>query len=118
VKVSKKETHTNEEAFVQKVAKNYTLDIDGDLSITVTGKVTFKSAGDMKLETGGKLSTQGMNISNKATSDLKNEAMNVTNKASVNLTSEGAMVASKASGMHNVEASGILTVKGTLVKIN
>jgi hypothetical protein len=49
---------------------------------------------------------------------VKAEAMNITNKASVNLNSEGAMVATKASGMHNVEASGILTVKGSLVKIN
>ncbi|MEA2414991.1 MAG: type secretion system secreted protein VgrG [Thermoanaerobaculia bacterium] len=126
VKVTKKETHTNEDEFVQKVTKNYTLTIDGDLAITVTGKVTFKSTGDMLLQSTGKLdakatgdlSTTGMNITNKATTDLKNEAMNVTNKASVNLSNEGAMVASKASGMHNVEASGILTVKGSLVKIN
>jgi type VI secretion system secreted protein VgrG len=126
VKVTKKETHTNEDEFVQKVTKNYTLTIDGDLAITVTGKVTFKSTGDMLLQSSGKLdakatgdlSTTGMNITNKATTDLKNEAMNVTNKASVNLSNEGAMVASKASGMHNVEASGILTLKGSLVKIN
>ncbi|HEV7485309.1 MAG TPA: type VI secretion system tip protein TssI/VgrG [Thermoanaerobaculia bacterium] len=126
VKVTKKETHTNEDEFVQKVTKNYTLTIDGDLAITVTGKVTFKSTGDMLLQSSGKLdakatgdlSTTGMNITNKATTDLKNEAMNVTNKASLNLNNEGAMVASKASGMHNVEASGILTVKGSLVKIN
>ena len=126
VKVTKKETHTNQDEFVQNVTKNYTLTIDGDLAITVKGKVTFKSTGDMTLETSGKLTakatgdlaTQGMNISNKATTDLKNEAMNVTNSASVNLKNEGAMIASKASGMHNVEASGILTVKGSLVKIN
>jgi type VI secretion system secreted protein VgrG len=126
VKVTKKETHTNEDEFVQKVTKNYTLTIDGDLAITVTGKVTFKSTGDMLLQSTGNLdakatgdlSTTGMNITNKATTDLKNEAMNVTNKASLNLSNEGAMVASKASGMHNVEASGILTVKGSLVKIN
>ena len=126
LKVTKKETHTNEDEFEQKVTKNYTLKIDGDLAITVTGKVTFKSTGDMLLQSTGKLdakatgdlSTTGMNITNKATTDLKNEAMNVTNKASLNLNNEGAMVASKASGMHSVEASGILTVKGSLVKIN
>jgi type VI secretion system secreted protein VgrG len=126
LKVTKKETHTSEDEFVHNVTKNYTLEIDGDLSITVAGKVTFKSTGDMTLETSGKLTakatgdllTQGMNITNTATTDLKNEAMNVTNKASVNLTNEGAMVKSNASGMHNVEASGILTVKGSLVKIN
>jgi len=126
LKVTKKETHTSEDEFVHNVTKNYTLKIDGDLSITVAGKVTFKSTGDMTLETSGKLTakatgdliTQGMNIKNTATTDLKNEAMNVTNSASVNLTNEGAMIKSAASGMHNVEASGILTVKGSLVKIN
>ena len=126
LKVTKKETHTSEDEFVHNVTKNYTLKIDGDLSITVAGKVTFKSTGDMTLETSGKLTakatgdlaTSGMNITSKATTDLKNEAMNVTNKASVNLTNEGAMVTNKASGMHTVEAGGILTVKGSLVKIN
>jgi hypothetical protein len=36
----------------------------------------------------------------------------------VNLTNQGAMISSKADGMHTVEASGIMTVKGALVKIN
>lgn len=124
--VTKAETHTNQDAFDQKVAKDYTLAIDGNLSIKVTGKVTIQSTQDMVLQSSAKLTakaagalaTQGMSISNQATTDLKNEAMNLTNKASVNLQSEGAMVSSKASAMHNVEASGILTVKGALVKIN
>jgi type VI secretion system secreted protein VgrG len=126
VKVTKKETHTNEDEFVQNVTKNYTLKIDGDLAITVTGKVTFKSTGDMLLQTSGALTAkatsdflaQGMNVTAKATSDATVQGMNVNNKASVNLNNEGAMIASKASGMHSVEASGILTVKGSLVKIN
>ncbi|HEX9983261.1 MAG TPA: type VI secretion system tip protein TssI/VgrG [Thermoanaerobaculia bacterium] len=124
--VTKAETHTSKDNFTHNVTKKYVLKVDGDLEITVGGKVTFKSTGDMTLETSGKLTakatgdlaTQGMNISNKATTELKNEGMNVTNKASASLTNEGAMVTSKASGMHSVEASGILTVKGSLVKIN
>jgi type VI secretion system secreted protein VgrG len=126
VKVTKAETHTNEDNFDQKVTKNYTLKVNGDLTIQVTGKVTVKSGQDMLLQSSAKLTakatgdlaTQGMNISNKATTDLKNEAMNVTNKASMNLNNEGTMVKNKASGMHDVEAGGILTVKGSLVKIN
>lgn len=126
VTITKKETHTNKDEFEQKVTKNYTLKIDGDLAITVAGKITIKSTGDMALESSANLTakatsdlkTQGMNITNKATTDLKNEAMNVTNKASVNMTNEGAMATTKASGMHTVEAGGILTVKGSLVKIN
>jgi type VI secretion system secreted protein VgrG len=126
VKVTKAETHTNEDAFTQKVTKDYTLKVSGDLTIDVTGSVTIKSGKDMTLQSGAGITIKatndvkvsGMNINHKATTEVKNEGMNVTNKASVNLNSEGAMVATKASGMHNVEASGVLTVKGSLVKIN
>ncbi len=126
VTVTKKETHTNKDEFEQKVTKNYTLTIDGDLAITVKGTVTFKSTGDMTLQTSGKLTEKatgdvavsGANITNKATTDFKAEATNITNKASLNLNGEGTMVKTKSSGMHNVEAGGILTVKGSLVKIN
>jgi type VI secretion system secreted protein VgrG len=126
VSVTKAETHTNKDAFTQKVTKDYSLTVDGDLTINVTGKVTFKSTGDMLLQTSGGLTAkatadflaQGMNVTAKATSDATVQGMNVNNKASVNLSNEGAMIASKASGMHSVEASGILTVKGSLVKIN
>jgi type VI secretion system secreted protein VgrG len=126
VKVTKAETHTNEDAFTHNVTKDYTLKIDGNLTINVTGSVTFKSGQDMLLQSSAGLTAkatgdalvQGMNVTNKATTEVKSEGMNVTNKASMNLNSEGAMVATKASGMHNVEASGILTVKGSLVKIN
>lgn len=126
VTVTKAETHTSQDNFDHKVVKNYTLKVDGNLSIEVTGTVTIKSMQDMLLDSKAKLTakavadlaTQGLNISNKATVDLKNEALNVTNKASVNLNNEGTMVTSKASAMHNVEAGGILTAKGALVKIN
>jgi type VI secretion system secreted protein VgrG len=126
VSVTKAETHTNKDAFTQKVTKDYSLTVDGDLTINVTGKVTFKSTGDMLLQTSGGLTAkaaadflaQGMNVTAKATTDATVQGMNVNNKASVNLNNEGAMIASKASGMHSVEASGILTVKGSLVKIN
>lgn len=126
VTVTKAETHTNQDDFDHKVAKNYTLKVDGNLLIEVLGTVTIKSTQDMLLDSKAKLTakavadlaTQGLNISNKATVDLKNEALNVTNKASVNLNNEGTMVTSKASAMHNVEAGGILTAKGALVKIN
>lgn len=126
VKVTKAETHTNEDAFTQDVTKDYKLTVSGNLTIDVTGTVTIKSGKDMLLQSGagltakatGDVLVQGMNVNNKATTEVKSEGMNITNKASVNLNSEGAMVATKASGMHNVEASGILTVKGSLVKIN
>ncbi|MEA2239126.1 MAG: type secretion system secreted protein VgrG [Thermoanaerobaculia bacterium] len=126
VTVTKAETHTSKDDYTHNVTKNFTLKVDGDLTIDVTGKVTIKSGQDMIIQSGTSISikaatdvnVQGLNITSKATSDLKNQGLNVTNKASVNLTNQGAMISSKADGMHTVEASGILTVKGALVKIN
>jgi len=126
VKVTKAETHTNEDAFTQKVTKDFTLNVDGNLTIDVKGTVTIKSAKDMTLQSSMGLTAkatndvlvQGMNVNNKATTEVKSEGMNVTHSASANLKGEGAMIAIKASGMSNVEAGGILTVKGSLVKIN
>ncbi|HWS71630.1 MAG TPA: type VI secretion system tip protein TssI/VgrG, partial [Thermoanaerobaculia bacterium] len=126
VTVTKAETHTNEDDFTQKVTKNHTLKVTGDLTIDVTGSVTIKSGAAMTLQSGAGLTikatadvaVQGMNISNKASVDFKAEGLNVTNKASVNMTSQGTIVKSTADAMNTVEASGMLTVKGALVKIN
>jgi type VI secretion system secreted protein VgrG len=118
ITVTKAETHTSKDDYTHKVTKNFTLKVDGDLTIDVTGNVTIKSGAALTIKATGDVTVQGMNITSKATSDLKNQALNVTNKASVNLTNQGAMISSKADGVHTVEASGILTVKGALVKIN
>jgi len=108
------------------VTKDYTLTVKGNLVIDVTGTVTIKSGKDMTLQSSmgitakatNDVMVQGNNVTNKASMDATVQGMNVNNKASVNLNNDGAMIASKSSGMHNVEASGILTVKGSLVKIN
>lgn len=126
VKVTKAETHTSEDHFDHSVTKNYTLKVDGNLSIEVSGTVTIKSTKDMSLTSSAKLSAkatsdlsiEGMSIKNKASTDFKVDAMNITNKASLGVNNEGTTMNSKASGMHTVESSGILTVKGSLVKIN
>jgi len=126
VTVTGAETHTNKDAYTQKVTSDYTLKVSGNLTIDVTGTVTIKSGSDMTLQSTAGITQKatadvaisGMNIKNTATTEVKNVGMNITNNASANLNSQGAMVATKASGMHNVEASGILTVKGSLVKIN
>jgi type VI secretion system secreted protein VgrG len=126
ITITKKETHTSKDEFAHTVTKDYTLKIDGNLSITVAGTVTIKSTKDMTLQSSAALTAkatndvlvQGMNVTNKATTDVKLQGSNVTSKADLNLTSEGTIVKTKASGMHNVEADGILTVKGSLVKIN
>jgi len=126
VTVTKAETHASKDDYTHTVSKNFTLKVTGDLLLDVTGNVTIKGGQSVTLQAGtgitikatGDVAVQGMNISNKATAALKNEGMNVTNKATVNLSNEGVMVSSKADGLHTVEASGILTVKGALVKIN
>jgi len=126
VKVTKAETHTNEDAFTQTVTKDYSLTVDGNLTIDVTGTVTIKSGKDMTIQSSmgitekatNDVKIEGMNVNAKATTEVKCEGMNITNKASVNLNGEGAMMNMKASGMGTVEASGILTVKGAMVKIN
>ena len=126
VTVIKAETHTNDKTFTQTVAKDYTLTVDGNLTINVKGSVTIKSGRDMLMQSGraltakaaADLETEATNVSHKASANLKNEGLNITNKAGVNLSSEAAMVSTKGSGMHNLEAGGILTVRGALVKIN
>jgi type VI secretion system secreted protein VgrG len=126
VTVTKAETHASKDDYTHTVSKNFTLKVTGDLLLDVTGNVTIKAGQSVTLQAGtgitikatGDVAVQGMNISNKATAALKNEGLNVTNKATVNLSNEGVMVSSKADGLHTVEASGILTVKGALVKIN
>lgn len=118
VTVTKAETHTSK--------ANYTLKVAGDLTIDVTGKVTIKSGKDLTIQSGanivisatGDVAIKGKNIASTASAKLTNQGMSVTNKGTTSLTNQAPTVTNKADGMHTVEAGGILTVKGSLVKIN
>jgi type VI secretion system secreted protein VgrG len=99
------ETHTDKANFTHEVTGNYELKVKGNLTIDVTGKVTIKAGQDM-------INQAGMNMTNKA-------GMSMTNKAEMSMTNEaGLSLSSKGNASQTVESSGIVTVKGTMVKIN
>jgi len=87
--ITGKEAHTNKAAFEQDVSGNFTLSISGNLTIEATGSVSIKS---------------GTAFTNKAGTSLTNEA--------------GTSLTNKGGASQTVESSGILTLKGSLVKIN
>ncbi|MCB9761309.1 MAG: type VI secretion system tip protein VgrG [Alphaproteobacteria bacterium] len=123
------EKHTNQDTFTHEVAKDYNLNVDGNLTIAVIGNLKILADGDVQIEAGKNITQKAkmdisaeatMNISNKATMNLTNEAnVSMTNKAKVSMTNDGGInMTSKASAMQTVDGGGMLTLKGGLVKIN
>lgn len=136
VEVKDDETHNSQAKFTHDVTGDYKLTVGGDMTVEVTGSLTIK-AKDVTI----KATSQGVtieapqNVSVKATQNVELEATSQLNmkgtagaklespakidvKASAQLNCEGAMANFKATGMGEVSAGGILTVKGSLVKIN
>jgi type VI secretion system secreted protein VgrG len=127
VKVKGDETHTNEAKFTHTVDGDYALTVKGKMSIDVTGgltitaqKITIKSeSGEISVESATDLKLKG-------TKDLKAEGGVNFSAKGTQTKIEGAaqldiaapMANFKASGMGEVSAGGILTVKGGIVKIN
>lgn len=107
------ETHTNKADFTQNVTGNFTLKVSGNLSIDVSGSVSIKSGTSFDIQAGTALSSKsGTSLTNEAGTALTNKAgTSMSNEANVSITS-------KANASHDVESSGILTLKGSLVKIN
>lgn len=107
------ETHTNSADFTQNVSGNFTLKVSGNLSIDVSGSVTIKSGTSFDIQAGTALTNKsGTSLTNDAGTSLTNKAAtSISNEANVSITS-------KANASHDVESSGILTLKGSLVKIN
>ena len=103
----------------QKVKGNYTLNVDGNLTINVSGTLTLESGKTLTLKSGADLKTS-------ATSSLKLEAATIASEAKSSLTQKAATISNdasatltnKAGASQTVESSGILSVKGALVKIN
>ncbi|MCG8608869.1 type VI secretion system tip protein VgrG [bacterium] len=95
--VTGNETHTNKANFTQDVSGNHTLKVKGNLTIDVTGSITIKAGQDIKTQAG----------------------MNINSKAGMNMNHEGGVaVNSKGGASHKVESGGIVTVQGSLVKVN
>jgi type VI secretion system secreted protein VgrG len=121
VKVDGAETHTNKDAYTQKVTKDYTLKVTGNLIIDVGGEVTFKSGKAMTIKSGMDMTIKsGMNVNAEAGMNWTAKAgVNMTNKAGVAMTNEGGVsLTNKAAATQTVDGGGMLTVKGGLVKIN
>jgi type VI secretion system secreted protein VgrG len=127
LKVTGDSTHTNEAKFTHNVTGDYTLKIDGNLTIEAGGTISIKSGTTFANEAGTAMTNKaGSDLTNEATSALKNKGMTVASEATTELTNKGVTVTNdasgqlnnKAGGMQNVEASGMLVLKGSLVKIN
>ena len=99
------ETHKNDGNFDHTVTGNFTLKVTGNLTLDVSGSVTIKSGTSLGITAGTSLANEsGTSFSNKAGTSM-------TNEASVSMSS-------KANASHSVESSGMLELKGSLVKIN
>ncbi len=98
-------THTDKAKFTQTVTGDYSLAVQGNLKIQVSGSVSIQSGTTFENQAGTTLTNKsGTTLTNQAGTSMSNEAQ-VT-------------IASKANASHTVESSGILTLKGSLVKIN
>jgi type VI secretion system secreted protein VgrG len=86
-----------------KGAKKGVIDIADELLIQC-------GSASIKLKKNGDITISGKKIEVTGTQDIKLNAMKITSEASTKSMTKGAMV--------NVEASGINTIKGSLVKIN
>ncbi len=111
--VTGNETHTNKADFAQTVSGNFTLKVSGNLSIEVSGSVKIKAGTSLNAEA-------GTSLTNKAGTDLTNEAgTSLTNKAGTTMSHEANIsISSKANASQTVESDGLVSVKGSLVKIN
>jgi type VI secretion system secreted protein VgrG len=121
VKVKGDETHTSEANYTHNVTKNFTLKVKGNLTIDVKGTVTIKSGKALSIKSGAALTAEAaQGLTNKAGTALTNQAGTaLTNKAGTSLTNDAAVsLTSKAGASQKVEASGVVEVKGAMVKIN
>ncbi|HZY73335.1 MAG TPA: type VI secretion system tip protein TssI/VgrG [Edaphobacter sp.] len=99
------ESHTNSAKFTQNVTGDFALTISGNLSIKVDGSVSIQSGTSFENQAGTSLTNKsGTSLTNQAGTSMSNEAQTT--------------MSSKANASHSVESSGILEIKGSLVKIN
>jgi uncharacterized protein involved in type VI secretion and phage assembly len=66
----------------------------------------------------GNITIKGMKITLQGQTEVNIQGMKIAVKADTQLQAQGAMVDVKADGMANVQASGILGLKGSMVNIN
>ena len=99
------ETHTSSGKFTHTVNSDYVLNISGNLKIQVSGAVSIESGTTFDIGAGTALTNKsGTSLTNQAGTSMSNEAQ--------------ISISSKANAQHSIESSGILELKGSLVKIN
>lgn len=105
VTITGNETHTNKAKYDHSVSGDFTLKVSGNLTLDVSGSITIKSGTSLGITAGTSLTNEsGTSLTNKAGTSMSNEAE--------------ISISSKANASHSVESSGILELKGSLVKIN
>jgi type VI secretion system secreted protein VgrG len=105
VTVTGDETHTNSGKFTHTVNSDYVLNISGNLKIQVSGAVSIESGTTFDIKAGTALTNKsGTSLTNQAGTSMSNEAQ--------------MSISSKATAQHSIESSGVLELKGSLVKIN
>jgi type VI secretion system secreted protein VgrG len=114
------ETHRNGGSFVHEVTGDYRLSIKGSLAITVTGAITLSSDDAVSIKAATTLTSKaGTALTSEAGTNLLGKAgAKLTNQAGAQIEHAAPMISSKADGVHAIEAGGILTLKGSLTKIN
>ncbi len=95
------------------------LEIGGATKVKIGGALGLKSDGAMSVETGAALSVKsGAAGDVKIGANLGVEAVNVHVKGSASVVVEAGAALTLKGAMINIEASGIVSINGSLVKIN
>lgn len=117
--VSKDESITINGGRTVSISKDESISINGGQTISIGKALTINAADQITLATGvssivlkkdGTISIQGKSISIVGTQSIESVAQNIKSTADVGNKIAGTMV--------NLEANGIATVKGSLVKVN
>jgi uncharacterized protein involved in type VI secretion and phage assembly len=90
-----------------------------DIEVAAGKPVTIKAgSANFAINSSGEIQISGKKVTINADTDVVIQGMNVTAKANVKASVQGAQVEVKGSATTDVEASGMMTIKGALVKIN
>ncbi len=113
VEVKGAEDHINKDNFNHEVAGDYTLKVDGKLTIEATGEIKIKGAAAVNMEAGTAFKAKaGTDMDLKAGTGFKGKAGTVMDMQG------GVAFKAKGGAQASVEGGGMLTLKGGLVKIN
>lgn len=99
-------------------SKGISISSKGPVAITADGDVTVKAKGKADVTADQDVSVKGMNVSITGNQKISLKAPQIELAGDAKIAAKAAALELKADGMAELSASGILTVKGSLVKIN